>query len=65
MPKLWKTTIEIYSDDESVQLMNLEEIARDACSGNSLCTKQITEPVEGFVPGVSDHDLFMTDEEEE
>jgi hypothetical protein len=59
MPKLWKTTIEIYTDFDPKDL-ELSTLAREAESGSGLCTKMEIEPVEGEVPGVTDHDLFNT-----
>ena len=42
MQKLYKTTIIIWSEDDPSG-MELEDLGREATSGNSYCSKQVSE----------------------
>lgn len=69
MKPLWKTTIVIWSDyDPSLIPMELEELARQATSGDAYCSLQDTvyvyDPDEDDNPP-SDEFFFDSDEEEE
>ncbi len=48
MTKLYKTTIVIISDYDPTYLMEIDELARDAVSGESYCTEQSTEEVDAY-----------------
>ena len=46
MTKLYKTTIVIISDYDPTYRVEIDELARDAISGESYCTEQSTEEVD-------------------
>ena len=46
MTKLYKTTIVIISDYDPTYWVEIDELARDAVSGESYCTEQYTEEVD-------------------
>ena len=46
MTKLYKTTIVIISDYDPTYRVEIDELARDAVSGESYCTEQSTEEVD-------------------
>lgn len=46
MTKLYKTTIVIISDYDPTYAVEIDDLARDAISGESYCTEQTTEAVD-------------------
>ena len=43
--KLWKTTIEIVTDYDPTNTLEIEDLAREATSGEAYCIRQTTEPI--------------------
>lgn len=68
MKPLWKTTIVIWSDYDPSGRMELEDLARQATSGDAYCSLQETvyvyDPDEDDNPP-SDEFFFGSDDEEE
>ena len=60
--KLWKTTIEIYSD-YNPQGMSISDLGRDAISGDSICGKKTTERVGLSKSPVDVRNFFGEDDE--